>query len=326
MKKFLVINLLMVSLILSVSAQHSVNAFFDSSVHGQPRIETQELKDDKIVTTFHRSDDVVWSRIVYRIIDVRYKQNNALHYPINPKSQDKALFRVMLEAVADTLPVYRTIDENNIVPDFRNGLYKREEIPNLVDGDIEKTDESGNVYYFDTEKNIATSDYMLLNYDSTTNVMKFNPYYYDKFARNQLKYIIQEVIFFDKHYSRLFSRILAIAPLWADAAASPTEETKVIESLYQQILFWIPFDSFRPYLAQQYVAVSPGAKDNDSKRVTFDEFFAKKLYSSYVLGVNNMRDNRMMIPEYLTTREEIKAEQDRIERELLDFELDLWEY
>ena len=79
-------------------------------------------------------------------------------------------------------------------------------------------------------------------------------------------------------------------------------------------------------MAQQYVAVSPGAKDNDSKRVTFDEFFAKKLYSSYVLGVNNMRDNRMMIPEYLTTREEIKAEQDRIERELLDFELDLWEY
>jgi hypothetical protein len=38
-----------------------------------------------------------------------------------------------------------------------------------------------------------------------------------------------------------------------------------------------------------------------------------------------MRDNRM-IPEYATTREEIKAEQDRIEREILDFELDLWEY
>jgi gliding motility associated protien GldN len=288
-------------------------------------METQELKDDSIVTVSHRSDDVVWARIVYRVIDMRYKQNHQLYYPVKPKSQEKALFRVMLEAVADGMPVYRTVDEDNIVPDFRNGLYERDKIPNLVDGDIEKKDESGNTYYFDNEKNISTSDYMLLHYDSINGVMTFNPYYYEQFARNQLKYIIQEVVFFDKHYSRLYSRILAIAPLWADAAEPPTEETKIIKSLYQQLLFWVPFDSFRPYLAQQYVAVSPGAKDNDIKRVTFDEFFAKKLYSSYILGVSNMRDNRM-IPEYATTREEIKAEQDRIEREILDFELDLWEY
>jgi hypothetical protein len=38
-----------------------------------------------------------------------------------------------------------------------------------------------------------------------------------------------------------------------------------------------------------------------------------------------MHNNRM-IPDYATTNEEIKAEQDRIERELLNFEQDLWEY
>jgi hypothetical protein len=36
--------------------------------------------------------------------------------------------------------------------------------------------------------------------------------------------------------------------------------------------------------------------------------------------------NDRIITDYVTTREEVKAEQDRIERELLDFELDLWEY
>ena len=325
MKKFLVISLLMVSLALTVSAQHSVNAFFDSSVHGQPRLETQELKDDSIVTVFHRSDDVVWARIVYRVIDMRYKQNYPLYYPVKPQSQDKALFRVMLEAVADGMPVYRTIDENNIVPDFRNGLYEREKIPNLVDGDIEKVDESGNTYYFDDVKDIASSDYMLLHYDSTTQTMAFNPYYYESFAKNQLKYIIQEIIFFDKHYSRLYSRILAIAPLWADAAEAPNEETKVSEALYQQLLFWVPFDSFRPYMAAQYIATQDGGRDNNKDRVTFDEFFAKKMYSSYLIGVSNMQNDRM-ISDYATTREEIKAEQDRIERELLNFEQDLWEY
>ena len=60
-------------------------------------------------------------------------------------------------------------------------------------------------------------------------------------------------------------------------------------------------------------------------------FFIKKLYSSYLVGASNVYDR--MIPDYVSYNEdteqyhaEILKEQERIERELLNFEQDLWEY
>ena len=134
-----------------------------------------------------------------------------------------------------------------------------------------------------------------------------------------MKYIIQEVIFFDRHYSRLFSKILAIAPLNADNATI-YEGMPMMEALYGQILFWVPFDAFRPFMAQQYVT----PRGSDSQRVTFDDFFTQKKYSSYLVGVNNVYGR--MIPDIATTREEVQQEQERIETELLNVEQDLWEY
>lgn len=93
-----------------------------------------------------------------------------------------------------------------------------------------------------------------------------------------------------------------------------------MEALYGQILFWVPFDAFRPYMAQQYVT----PRGSDSKRVTFDDFFTHKKYTSYLVGVNNVYGR--MIPEIATTREDIRKEQERIETELLNIEQDLWEY
>ena len=94
----------------------------------------------------------------------------------------------------------------------------------------------------------------------------------------------------------------------------------VMEALYGQILFWVPFDAFRPYMAQQYVT----PRGSNSARVTFDDFFTQKKYSSYLVGVDNVYSR--MIPEMGTTYEEIQKEQKRIETELLNVEQDLWEY
>jgi hypothetical protein len=34
-------------------------------------------------------------------------------------------------------------------------------------------------------------------------------------VKNQLKFLTQEIVFFDKHSSRMYSKIMAIAPLYA---------------------------------------------------------------------------------------------------------------
>lgn len=296
----------------TIHAQYKVNSFFDDM--GIIRLETQELAEaaDTLVSVFHRSDDVVWSRIVYRIIDMRFKQNYQLYNPISSEDpQYKSLFLVMLNAIQDGMEVYeKASDIGDIKPYFNLPPMPREMIPTVLNTD--RTGELG-------DGNIATSEYMLLNYDSTTQEMRFNNYSYRGFVRNQLKYVIQEVIFFDKHYSRLYSKILAIAPMHADNTTY-YDEMPIMEALYGQILFWVPFDSFRPYMAQQYLM----PRDNDSKRVTFDDFFAMKLYTSYLVGASNVYDR--MIPDYATTPEEIAREQARIEWELLSAEQDLWEY
>ena len=292
--------------------QYQVNSFFYNMCI--VRLETQELSEtaDTLVSKFHRADDIVWSRVVYRIIDMRFKQNYQLYNPVSSEDpQYKSLFLVMLNAIKDGMEVYEKSSEvGDIKPYFNLPPMPREMIPTILN-----TDRTGEL----SDGNIATSEYMLLNYDSTTNEMRFNNYTYKGFVRNQLKYVIQEIVFFDKHYSRLYSKILGIAPMHADNTTY-YDGQPIMEALYGQILFWVPFDAFRPYMAQQYVMQS----DNESKRVTFDDFFLKKLYSSYVVGASNVYDR--MIPDYATTPEAIAKEQERIEWELLSAEQDLWEY
>ena len=293
-------------------AQHSINSFFDDM--GIVSLETQELKEssDTLVNVFHRTDDVVWSRVVYRIIDMRFKQNYQLYTPVSAEDPVySSLFRTMLRAIEKGMPVYeKSSIVGDIRPYFNLSPMPKEMIPTVLNTD--RTGELG-------DGNIATSEYMLLNYDSISDKMTFNGYSYNSFVRNQLKFMIQEIIFFDKHYSRMYSKLLAIAPMNVDNA-NIYDGMSVMEVLYGQILFWVPFDAFRPHMAQQYVT----PRGSNSARVTFDDFFIQKKYSSYLVGVDNIYSR--MIPEIGTTYEEIQKEQKRIETELLNVEQDLWEY
>ncbi len=299
-------------------AQHYVNPFFDSK--GSARISVQEYSPakDTIIKTFHRNEDVVWSRYVYRIIDCRQKQNFQLYFPASPDDPDyRSLFRVIVDAIVQGLPLYmKSSDVGDIKPYFDNEPMTPDMIPSILN-----TDRDGSM----GDGNIATSDYMLLNYDSTitdpSKRMRFNNYSYGGFIRNQYKFLIQEVVFFDRHTSRMHSKIIGIAPLWADNV-DYFDDIQVMDALYGQILFWIAFDELRPYLAQQFVIPS----QNETKRVTFDEFFQKRLYATYLVGEGNMYNRMLPDPNYHYTAKEIKREQARIEAELLDFEQDLWEY
>ena len=109
MKKVGILIMLLVG-VASANAQllpQEVLNFFDTN--GTIRLETQELNAsaDTLVTVFHRKDDIVWARLTYRIIDLRYKQNFQLYFP--EKHDDpkyKSLFRIILQAVVEGMPIY----------------------------------------------------------------------------------------------------------------------------------------------------------------------------------------------------------------------------
>ena len=303
--------------VLTAQAQHQVISFFDEL--GTARIQTEEYSQahDTIVMVDHRIDDVIWARYVYRIIDMRYKQNYQLYFPTRVDDPDyRNLFKVILDAVVDGLQIYPR-DPETIKPSFKTQPpFTKPQIPMDAFMPVDKTeDHSDDDTYFDISRSTA----MLINYDSITDELRPQPYSFESVVRNQVKYLIQEVVFFDKHTSRMHQKIMAIAPLHP-VLISTQDSAKIMSSLRESIMFWIPFDNLRPYLAMQYAIPNR----NEVKRVTFDEFFQKRLFTTYIVGEGNMYNR--WIPDYAKEESEVKKEQARIASELLTFEQDLWEY
>ena len=314
LKKISIIACLMLGVV-TAQAQHNVISFFDEM--GSARIQTAEFSPshDTIVMVDHRIDDVIWSRYIYRVIDMRYKQNYQLYFPTKSDDADyRNLFKVITDAVVDGMPIYEKNMET-IKPDFKQEPISRKVIPTMFMADDPMADYSDDPTHFD----ITSSDAMLVHYDSIEDKLSFHFYPFEKLVRNQLKYLTQEVVFFDKHTSRLHIKIIGIAPLQSDKI-STRDSTNLMSSLRESIMFWIPFDKLRPYMAMQYAIPNR----NETKRVTYDEFFQKRLFTSYIVGEGNMYNR--YIPDYAISEDEIKKEQKRIEAELLNFEQDLWEY
>jgi gliding motility associated protien GldN len=281
----------------AVKAQDPNAAFFDEI--GNIRLQTTELDAmaDTIAVINHRAEDITWSRLVYRVIDMREKQNFQLYFPSRATDDYKSLFKLMTDAVLDGINVYKR-NPRDIKPQF-NELLTGEEL--------------SRVFAFD-----ELTDNNLIQVDPITEQRTFNGDQYMRYVRNQLKFLIQEVYFFDTHTSRMYSKIIGIAPMYA-LHPDNMANSETMAYFRNSVLCWFSFDELRPYLMKQYVIPS----GNDSQRLTYDEFFAQNLYSSYILGDSNMY-SRMLL-EFSLTEEALRAEQKRIESELMNFEQDLWE-
>ena len=298
------------------TAQEQVLPFFD--LKGNVAIQTTQLDAlaDTIARINHRADDIVWSRIVYRVIDLRDKQNNQLYFPIKPNEKYKSLFRVILDAsVEGGLKAYDKIDFD-IQPKYDNPIPQDSLKNRFVTCD------------WNTANNTPRIS-SLIEKDPLTNQNKVSSYYYEDYASKQMKFIIQEIIFFNKHYSRMFTKIIGIAPVYVYNETNVTNLNmtginksgeSVWNFLQSSVTCWYLFDELRPFLAKQYMVPN----GNDTERLTFDEFFSQKLYSSYLLGDSNMF-NRMLLQAY-NEPDQILKEQKRIETELLNVEQDIWEY
>ena len=316
MKKVGILIMLLVG-VASAKAQllpQEVLNFFDTN--GTIRLETQELNAsaDTLVTVFHRKDDIVWARLTYRIIDLRYKQNFQLYFP--EKHDDpkyKSLFRIILQAVVEGMPIYeaKVNSYEPFTPEFNEATrIKREDLAMQRKLCFVAKGADGSEPELDDEESY------LIYYDSINNQMVFNPARYSLYVKNQYKYLIQEVIFFDKHTSRLHRQLIAIAPLQPERASG----SDPMQFLRSSVKFWILYQDLRPYMASNYIIPF----QNEVKRVTFDDFFQKRLYTSYLVGETNMY-NRMIL-DYAKDEVNAKKEQARIETEMLNFEQDLWEY
>jgi len=117
---------------------------------------------------------------------------------------------------------------------------------------------------------------------------------------------------FDRQRSVLECRILGICPL--------REEYDIDGNLKgTRADFWIYFPEARNVLVKNEVF----NRFNDGQRLTYDDWFFKRLFGSYVIKETNVYDR--YINMYATNLDAL-LESERIENDTFVFEHDLWEY
>jgi gliding motility associated protien GldN len=133
---------------------------------------------------------------------------------------------------------------------------------------------------------------------------EFNP---DSIVRFRIK----EDWIFDKQRSVYEPRIIGIAPMIKPRAAG-------IDLDYQPA-FWIYFPAARQVLATKEVFMGK----NDATGLSYDDVFLKRLFTAYVVKESNAEDLR--IKDYAVGIDKL-YESERIKKEMMDWELNLWQY
>lgn len=121
---------------------------------------------------------------------------------------------------------------------------------------------------------------------------------------------IKEDWYFDTKQSQLLFRTLAICPIMI----KERNGQEVTEPL-----FWLSYPESREVFAQSLVF----NEFNSSARLSYDEVFWKRLYDSYIYKEENVFDRR--ISQYATGVDAL-LEAERIKKELIMFEENLWQY
>jgi len=128
-------------------------------------------------------------------------------------------------------------------------------------------------------------------------------------ADSILKFRIKEDWIFDKQRSIFEPRIVGIAPMI---------KIKANNNEFQPA-FWIYFPEARAIFATKEVA----SRDNDNTGLSFDDVFMKRLFTSYIVKVSNDKNER--IKDYKDGIDRL-YEAERLKKNLMDWELNLWQY
>jgi gliding motility associated protien GldN len=233
-----------------------------------------------------RELDVMFSKRVWREIDLREKMNMVF---ASPKGR---LIDIIAEAVmAGELTAYdATITKEDVNGDeFSTVLKPEQAMGKFADSVLVpiKTDpETGDIL------------------ESEMRPGEFNP-------DSIYKFRIKEDWIFDKQRSVFEPRIIGIAPM--------IKIKKEGQAFDDQPAFWIYFPEVRQILVTKEVV----NRQNDATGLSYDDIFMKRLFASYIVKESNPEDLR--IKDYAQGIDKLH-ESERIRKELMNREHDLWSY
>ena len=233
-----------------------------------------------------RELDVMFSKRVWREIDLREKMNMVFASPTG------RLIDIIAEAVmAGELTAYdATITKEDVNGDeFSTVLRPEQAMGKFADSVL-----------VPTKTDPETGDIL----ESEMRPGEFNP-------DSIYKFRIKEDWIFDKQRSVFEPRIIGIAPM--------IKIKKEGQAFDDQPAFWIYFPEVRQILVTKEVV----NRQNDATGLSYDDIFMKRLFASYIVKESNPEDLR--IKDYAQGIDKLH-ESERIRKELMNREHDLWSY
>lgn len=303
------------SILALINAQERTFNFFDPNGSITTAKELSEDLSYTLAHIDHRADDVAWAHVVYSVVDLRDTRNLQVAFPTDQDAQYKNLFRLMTDAVVAKAPVYYA-NEAGISPAFTPS--------NKV-----ATEKLSDVFFIETD--VAGAQYIdpLFTLDAASGNLAVSNRIYDRFSRRINKFMLQKVYYFDRHLSRFATKIIGIAPIISETAPSAgplddeesgsagTQELK--NTLKESVLCWFLYDELKPHLSNQLIY----QVSNAAQRMSFHEYFTKKMYSDYLIGDNNLFKRLYSTTEEMTLPQ-LKSEVSKIASELVEIESGVW--
>lgn len=233
-----------------------------------------------------REANVMWSKRIWRKLDLREKMNHPLYYPTEPTANRVSLAQLLIGAAEEgSITAYDPFDDS-----FTTQLTKAQVNAKLIKVDTFWVDQP-DPPYTPIKKEIITR----INYGD---IKEFR---------------IKEDWIFDKERSVLEVRIIGIQPVKENIDPT-TGEVRGTEPL-----FWFYFPEARKFLVNTPVF----NRFNDGAQLSLDDLFLKRMFASYIYKSNNVYDRR--INEY-TTGIDAMLESEGLKEDIFRYEEELWEY
>lgn len=248
---------------------------------------------------FLRADDALYTQRVWREIDIREKINLPFRYQTADDNGDQRFVSILVKAVKDQLKEGNAIAFSPDDDRFTTFLDSTKFEQAITGG--AKCDTFPVFALDDPNKIIGWRE----------NCESINP-------DDIVKFRIKEEWVFDREASRMFVRILGIAPCKTVKAQDGSDR-----EIGTSPLFWIYYPDVRGVLAR-YEVYNP--KNMGMSRMTWEELFEARMFSSYI--IKSTLDNPMN--KYLRSliNDPILRllEGDNTKDKIFNYEQNLWQY